>query len=211
MAVAEAGMLEGVFSLFAMAHTLTFAGPSGPQETVPWDGSARPGGSFTDASRSCSDDAPVNNVSTDLPTLGGAVDGGRAPVSTRTHPMRFDIVEDRDVTRLRGGITLVVCHLASGSTSVPDPTPDHRKPRIEVRWSAQVGARTGEQVSWQGTFEIVGGTATYAALRGEGDIGGCFSCSEARDDAARADLHDCQYAMIGRYRIPAAAVRSRQR
>lgn len=43
----------------------------------------------------------------------------------------------------------------------------------------------------------------YTALRGEGEIAGYFFCFEPDGCAALGALRDSQYAMIGRYRVPA--------
>lgn len=194
-------MREGAFSLFAMAHTMAFDGPAGREETVPWDGSAV-GGPFSYASKPCSGEAPVNNVSTDLPALGGVVAGSRVPVSTRTHPLRFHAADDGGILRLRGSVLLTVCQLGPGPTTAPDPVADGDKPRISVDWDAAVDRRAAELVTWRGAFAIVGGTGRYEGLRGEGDIAGYFFCSDPAGCVALGTLRDCQYAMIGSYRIP---------
>lgn len=202
--------LEGVFTLFAMVHTLGFEGAHGPEEAVPWDGSPAAAGPYTYASRPCSGHAPVNNLSTDLPALGGAVPSGRVPVSTRTHPLRFTVREDEAGLHLEGSITLTVCQLQSGSTPDPDPVADVDKPRIDVTWTATVDARSPELVSWSGTFSLVGGTGIYAQLRGDGHIAGYFFCFDPEGCASVGALSDSQYAMIGRYRLPASAVPAAQ-
>lgn len=192
---------EGVFSLFAMAHTMTFAGPAGAAETVPWDGLAT-GGPYSYAAMPCTGDAPVNNVSSDLPALGGEVTGARAPASTRTHPMRFDVAQDGATFVLDGSLTLTVCHLRPGPTRDPDPVPDHVKPRIAVAWQGRVDRRTPELVSFRGRFAIVGGAGGYERLRGEGDIAGYFFCFDPHGCAALGAFRDCQYALIGSFRVP---------
>lgn len=191
-------MLEGVFSLFAMVHTMSFEGAAGWEETVPWGGDTRGGGPFSYASMPCTGEAPVNNVSSDLPALGGAVPGSRVPVSMRTHPLRFDVAEEGGTVRLRGSITLVVCQLQPGPTAKPDPVADGDKPRIEVWWEAAVDRRARALVSWRGTFGLAGGTGRYEPLGGEGEVAGYFFSSEPDGEVFR----DGQYAMIGRFRIP---------
>lgn len=198
-------MHQGVFSLFAMVHTMAFEGPAGREEAAPWDGAAV-GGPFCYASMPCTGEAPVNNVSTDLPALGGTIPGSRVPVSTRTHPLRFEVAAAGGALHLRGSVVLIVCHLRPGATAGDDPTGDGDRPRIEFGWEATVDRRTPELVTWQGSFDIAGGTGRYEALRGEGDIAGYFFCSDPAGCAPLGEYRDCQYAMIGRYRIPAAAV-----
>lgn len=203
-------MPEGAFSLFAMAHTMAFDGPAGREETVPWDGSAVDG-PFSYASKPCSGEAPVNNVSTDLPALGGAVADSRVPVSTRTHPLRFHVADDGGTLRLRGSILLTVCQLGPGPTREPDPVADGDKPRIAVEWDAVVDRRAAELVTWRGAFTIAGGTGPYEDLRGEGDIAGYFFCFDPAGCVSLETFRDCQYAMIGRYRVPGEVVAEAER
>lgn len=203
-------MREGAFSLFAMAHTMAFDGSRGREETIPWDGSVV-GGPFSYASKPCTGEAPVNNVSTDLPALGGGVPGSRVPVSTRTHPLRFHVADDGGTIRLRGSLVLAVCQLGPGSTTEPDPVADGDKPRITVDWDAAVDRRTAELVTWRGTFTILGGTGPYEALAGEGDIAGYFFCSDPTGCVSLETFQDCQYAMIGRYRIADDAIAEAER
>lgn len=198
-------VLEGDFSVFAMVHTMDFGGPDGRVDPAPWDGSRGARGPFTYASKPCNGDAPVNNVATDLPALGGAVPGSRVPASVRSHPLRFEVTQAGDVTALRGTISLTVCQLRSGSTGDDDPVPDHAKPHIEIGWSGQVSRLGPELVTWRGSFTILGGTGRYARLRGDGDIAGYFFCFDPQGCAPHGVLQDGQYAMIGRYRIPEAA------
>lgn len=200
-------MLEGVFSLFAMVHTMSFEGAAGWEETVPWGGERAGGGPFSYASMPCTGEAPVNNVSSDLPALGGAVPGSRVPVSMRTHPLRFDVAEAGGAVRLRGSITLVVCQLQPGSTATPEPVADGDKPRIEVSWEAAIDRRGRALVSWRGTFALAGGTGRYEPLRGEGEIGGYFFSYQPD----REVFGDGQYAMIGRFRVPDDAATARGR
>lgn len=203
-------MREGAFSLFAMAHTMAFDGPAGWEETVPWDGSAV-GGPFSYASKPCSGEAPVNNVSTDLPALGGAVPSSRVPVSTRTHPLRFHVADEDGSLRLRGSILLTVCQLGPGPNTEPDPVAEGDKLRIAVDWDAAVDRRAAELVTWRGTFTIAGGTGRYEALRGEGDIAGYFFCSDPAGCVSLGTFRDCQYAMIGRYRVPGEGIAEEER
>lgn len=199
-------MHQGVFSLFGMVHTMAFGGPAGRQEPAPWDG-ASVGGPFCYASMPCTGEAPVNNVSTDLPALGGTIPGSRVPVSTRTHPLQFEVTETGGGLHLRGSILLTVCHLGPGATAAgDDPAGDTDTPRIEFGWQATVDRRTPELVTWRGSFDIAGGTRSYEALRGGGDIAGYFFCSAPAGCAPLGEYRDCQYAMIGRYRIPTGAV-----
>lgn len=198
--VSDGEMVEGAFSLFAMVHTMTLEGPEGAVETHPWDGVAA--GGFSYASMPCSGDAPVNNVATDLPALGGTMSGSRVPVSVRSHPLRMEVDASGG---LRGSIALTVCRLGPGPTADPDPVADLAKPRIKVGFEGAVDRRDATFVPWSGTFTLRGGTGRYAQLGGEGHIAGYFFSKDAQEGAARGALLDGQYAMIGRYRIPAPA------
>lgn len=197
-------VLEDAFSLFAMVHTRSYETAGGPRDTRPWDGSPDATGLFTYASMPCSGQAPVNNMSSDLPTLGGSLPGSRVPASTRTHPMSFEVRRDGGNVRLHGGIVLTVCHLGPGPTAEDDGTPDLERPRITVDWSATVGTRTAALVTWHGGFTLTGGTGPYRRLAGEGDIAGylfTFDRNRRADDETL--LRDAQFALVGRYRIPA--------
>lgn len=198
-------VLEDAFSLFAMVHTRTYDTPDGERETRPWDGSPDAAGVFTYASMPCHGQAPVNNVSTDLPALGGSLAGSAVPVSTRTHPMSFEVVQDGDAVRLQGTIVLTVCHLGPGPTDEADPAPDPERPRITLDWSATVGTRTDDLVVWHGRFTLTGGTGPYAGLAGEGEAAGYFFSFGGNRRPGERVLRDGQYALVGRYRVPADA------
>jgi hypothetical protein len=200
-------VLEDAFSLFAMVHTRSYETPDGPRDTRPWDGSAGAAGVFTYASMPCRGQAPINNLSSDLPVLGGALPGGRVPASTRTHPLSFEVERDGDAVRLRGAIVLTVCRLGPGATGEDDPTPDPERPRITLDWTATVGTRTAELVTWHGRFSLTGGTGPYGELAGGGEVAGYFFNFDregATDDGPA--LRDGQYALVGRYRVPVAAL-----
>ena len=195
-------VLEDAFALFAMVHTRSYDTPDGPRDTRPWDGAPDAAGVFTYASMPCSGQAPVNNVSSDLPALGGALPGSTVPVSTRTHPLSFEVGRDGGGVRLRGGIVLTVCHLGPGPTEEADPTPDLERPRITLDWEAAVGTRTDELVTWHGRFTLTGGTGPYADLAGEGDVAGYFFTFDRNRRPGDPALRDAQYALVGRYRVP---------
>lgn len=187
---------EGTFCLFAMVHTLGFVAPDGTRDTVPWDGRT-PGGPFSYASKPCSAEAPVNNVSSDLPVLGGVLEHGRVPASTRTHPLRFAVSRASGATVLRGTISLVVCQLGPGSTT--EAVADVDRPRIEVTWRAPAQRCGARLVTFQGTFAVMGGTGPYRSLQGAGDIGGYFYTADP--EAPAGVLLDAQYGLLGRYRL----------
>ncbi len=91
-----------------MAHT-----PDWPSATdvTPWDGQSE--GSFTYRGIPCSGNAPVNNISSDLPTYNTRVPGSRSPASTRAHPLQFTVQGNT----LHGHIAWTVCNLTGGPTT----------------------------------------------------------------------------------------------
>ena len=85
-AASGAGAVEGTFGLAAMVHT-----PDWPNnaDVLPWDGKS--GGDFVYRAIPCSGNAPMNNISSNLPTYNALIPGSRSPASTRSHPFRFTV------------------------------------------------------------------------------------------------------------------------
>jgi len=171
-----AAAVQGNFSLQAMAHQSTAQFPV-LGNVKPWDGTAL--GRFSYRSIPCTGNAPVNNISSNLPSYG-----------TRT----------RTGTEMRGTTSIVVCQLKSGPTPNPDPVSDEAKPRIRMTWRAKFVRSNAESVSFQGTFKLVGGTQRYADLTGSGTIAGYLFCF-APEGCAGSFL-DAQISMQGGYRDP---------
>jgi hypothetical protein len=189
--------IRGGFSLVQMVHTssATFGQLPG---VSPWSGQRR--GTFGYRSIPCSGNAPVNNLSSDLPSYNTRIRGSRVPASVRSHPFRFQVRGNR----MRGRITLVVCKLAAGPTAQNDPVPDAQKPKIRVRFVARWVRHTAQEISFRGSFRLVGGTQRYAGLTGTGQIAGYFACFESSAGPGCQDGRylDGQYTMQGRYRDP---------
>jgi hypothetical protein len=200
--------IRGSFSLLAMAHTTTYAGADvGEQQPNPWDGAVQGEGPYRYAAIPCTGNAPVNNISGDLPTFNALVPGSRVPSSTRAHPLQFEVSEGDDgAMRLEGTLELTVCQLRPGVTPDPDPVPDPEKDRIRFEWTAQAAQSTPENVVWEGTFDIVGGTGPYEQLRGEGTIAGYFFCFAPEGCAELGEFRDVQFTMSGGYTVPTEAV-----
>jgi predicted small secreted protein len=200
--------VRGSFSMVAMAHTTEYAGADVEEgEPNPWSGAPAPGGPYRYAAIPCSENAPVNNISSDLPSFNTMIPGSRVPASTRSHPFEFEVVEDDDGDlRLEGTIEMTVCQLRSGVTPDPDPVPDADKDRIRFEFSADFDEATAESTVWRGTFEIVGGTGPYEELRGQGQIAGSFFCFAPEGCEGLGELRDLQYSLIGTYRVPAEAL-----
>lgn len=197
-------VVRGAFSGVAMVHQTTYGGADVEEETDAWDGSAEPGGPYSYAAIPCNQDAPVNNISSDLPTFNTLIEGSRVPSSMRAHPMEFEVVEGDDGdARLEGTIEFTVCQLRPGVTPDPDPVPDDEKYQIELTWSADFDETTDEQITWRGEFEIVGGTGIYEDLTGEGTIAGYFLCFDPDGCSSLGEYADGQFSFMGTYEVPA--------
>ena len=196
------GEARGRFSLIMMVHTNASAGNFNV-ETAPWNGDLRDGALFSYRSIACTGAAPVNNISSDLPSYNTKVRGSRAPSSMRAHPLNMRLVRKNGKWIMRGQIDFTVCKLGPGATRRDDPVPDADKPKIRVRYTARFARSTQESVRWHGRFKIVGGTQRYADLRGRGDIAGYFFCFQPRGCAAGGGNYaDAQFVMHGNYRDP---------
>lgn len=139
---------KGSFGLAAMAHT-----PNWPSNTevLPWDGTSE--GEFVYRAIPCSGNAPMNNISSNLPTYNSLIRDSRSPASTRAQPFRFK-VENGAMT---GSINLTVCKLGPGPTN--DGKDDAKRDHIAIDFTARADRRTGEETIFSGTFTISGGTA----------------------------------------------------
>lgn len=193
---------HGRFSLIMMVHTNASAG-SFNVPTEPWNGELKDGALYTYRSIACTGNAPVNNISSDLPSYNTRVAGGRAPSSMRAHPLYMRLVKTKSGWVIRGLIEFTVCHLKPGPTRTDDPVADSDKPKIRMRYTAQFARSTQESIRWQGTFKIVGGTQRYEDLQGSGSIAGYFFCFQPEGCAANGgDYADGQFVMHGTYRDP---------
>ncbi len=199
--------IRGSFSMVLMAHTTPYAGADlEEQEPNPWDGGTGEG-PYRYASIPCKEDAPVNNISSDLPSFNTLIPGSRVPSSARAHPFEFDVAEgENGATELQGTLELTVCQLRPGVTPNPDPIPDPEKDRIRFEWTAQAEEASPESILWRGSFQIVGGTGPYEDLRGEGRIAGYFFCFAPEGCAELGEFRDAQFTLGGTYQVPAEAV-----
>lgn len=193
---------SGRFSLVMMVHTNASAGNFNV-DTTPWNGDLRNGALYTYRSIACTGNAPVNNISSDLPSYNTRVPGSRAPSSMRAHPLYMRLSETKRGWLMRGSIEFTVCQLRSGPTRSDDPVPDADKPKIRVRYTARFSRTTQESTRWEGTFKIVGGTQRYEGLRGSGNIAGYFFCFQPEGCAAnQGNYADGQFVMHGSYSDP---------
>jgi len=195
--------VKGDFSLIMMIHTQQSVPEFNVPATSPWDGARRPG-IFTYRSIPCTGNAPVNNISSDLPSYNTRVPGSRSPSSLRAHPFAMRIKKARGGGwELQGQIDFTVCKLGPGPTVRPEPVADEQKPKIRVRYRAKFLRATAENVHWAGRFRIVGGTGRYEGLTGTGDIAGYFFCFEPQGcQATGGRYQDGQMVMHGDYEDP---------
>jgi hypothetical protein len=201
-AKSAANGVRGEFSLILMVHTLASIPQFNVPATTPWNGRLLQGRTFSYRSIPCTGNAPVNNISSDLPSYNTRVQGSRAPSSLRGHPFQFRLVKVKKRWELQGTMTVTVCKLNSGPTPNPDPIPDQAKPKIFVTFRAPFKRMTAESVQWAGTFRLTGGTQRYAGLRGSGRIAGYFFCFAAEGCTAEGALQDLQFVMHGTYSDP---------
>ena len=194
--------VEGKFSLILMVHTLASDPQYSVPGTTPWNGQLRNGARYSYRSIPCTGNAPVNNISSDLPSYNTRVAGSRVPSSLRGHPFSFQVRKTKGYWEMRGRIVLTVCKLASGPTPNPDPIADQAKPKIYVNFRARIRRVTSEEIRWHGTFTLAGGTQRYEGLKGSGSIAGYFLCFAAEGCKAKGAFLDAQLVMHGDYSDP---------
>lgn len=192
--------VRGNFAFQGMMHTAR--GGNRLPGVNPWDG--RSSGRFAYRSIPCSGNAPVNNLSSNLPSYNSRVRGSRSPSSTRIHPLRFSVVRSKSGRReMRGRITLTVCKLDQGPTADPDPVPDVAKPKIRILFSAPFRRENTDVVRFNGRFRITSGTQRYDDLTGSGTIAGYLFCYDQGGCASQGGHYqDGQLSMQGSYADP---------
>jgi hypothetical protein len=197
----QADVVRGDFQLLAMVHSTDTQDENRLIES-PWNGVNR--GNFRYRSRPCTANAPVNNLSSNLPSYNGRVAGSRLPASTRLQPLSFSVLRTKKGKPVLGGTAdIVVCQLASGPTANPDPIPDAQKPRIRISFRAPYTRHSSESTSYGGTFKILSGTGRYEDLTGSGTIQGNFFClGSRRCDQRGGAQFDGQLTLQGTYRDP---------
>lgn len=195
--------VSGRFSAVMMIHTSSSSFGDLPGVN-PWGGQRRTNDRFTYRSIPCTGNAPVNNISSDLPSYNTRVSGSRVPSSMRAHPFTFKIKRYRGgKRRMIGRITFTVCQLMPGATPANDPVPDENKPKIHVRFKAKFRNMTEESARFHGRFRLTGGTQRYEDLRGGGRIAGYFLCFNPAGCAQLGGNYlDGQFVMHGTYRDP---------
>jgi hypothetical protein len=203
---AKASGVSGHFSLLIMAHTLGSIPQYSVPATQPWNRQLQSGTTASYRSIPCTGNAPLNNLSSDLPTYNGRVVGSRPPASMRAHPFAFTLrqvkVKKHRVWQLRGRIDFTVCKLTGGVTPPDDPVPDVQKPKIFVTFVGKIDSYANEEASWNGTFKLAGGTGRYAGLKGKGTIAGYFFCFDPAGCVAKGAFLDTQMVMHGSYSDP---------
>lgn len=187
--------ISGDFVLKAMTHT-----PDWPnaQDVMPWDGSSD--GEFRYRAIPCTGNAPLNNISSNLPTYSNRIPGARSPASTRAHPMIFKV--DNGV--MTGTIAFTVCKLSPGPVPASDETKDADRPKINVAFTAKAEKLTPEEVVFKGEFTITGGTGRYQKLTGKGVIQGYMFCYDPKGcPNNQGRFRDMQFGLTGTYSDPA--------
>jgi hypothetical protein len=194
--------IEGDFSLIMMVHTSESTSNFAAPETRPWNGTRTPNIRYTYRSIPCTGAAPVNNISSDLPSYGTRVKGSRAPSSLRAHPFRIRLRRAKEGGwEMLGRMVLTVCKLGPGPTPASDPVPDADKPKIYVNFRARFKKHSEENLNWTGTFRLAGGTQRYRGIRGTGSIAGYFFCFNPEGCAKTGRKYrDGQLVMHGTYR-----------
>lgn len=194
--------VAGRFSLIMMVHTRSSSFGDLPG-VMPWNGRRAAGEQGAYRSIPCTGNAPVNNISSDLPSYGTRVQGSRAPSSMRAHPFSFDVRKRRGRWEMVGTIRFTVCQLQPGPTRQDDPVPDADKPTIVVRFRAPFKRESAESLRFSGRFRIVDGTQRYDDLSGSGSIAGYLFCFAPEGcPALGGNYLDGQFVMHGRYRDP---------
>ncbi|MBW3578989.1 MAG: hypothetical protein KY462_14865 [Actinobacteria bacterium] len=192
----------GTFNVIAMAHSTgeTPRGADVPMQAEPWDGESE--GTFSYSAISCADDAPINDISTNLATFNSKLEDSRSPASTRMHPIEFQVTEvtEDGEGQLEGTIALTVCQPRPGA--VTDDVADDQRDRIDFDWTADFQRTSPEEVAFRGTFDITGGTGIYQDLTGSGDIAGYVMCLGDVECADVDEYRDIQIAMVGSYDHP---------
>ena len=189
----QAAAVEGTFGLAAMVHTHDW--PTNAAVAA-WDGKSN--GEFVYSAIPCSGNAPMNNISSNLPTYNALIPGSRSPASTRSHPFKFTVRDGK----MTGSIQLTVCKLGPGPTK--DEIADASRPRITITFQAQASQRTGEETVFSGAFKVAGGTGRYEKLTGEGTIRGYFMCFDPKGCAEgnKGYFRDMQYVLEGKFSDP---------
>jgi hypothetical protein len=190
--------VAGNFSLVLMVHQKSSTGPL--PGVHPWDGRPKAGVTYAYRSIPCSGPAPVNNISSDLPSFNGRVRGSTLPNSTRAHPFTFRLRKVRGKWLMQGTLRITVCKLGPGATPQPDPIPDESKPKIDVALTASFQRYNGESLHWAGPFRLRGGTGRYRTLTGSGTASGYFTCLAGCAATSSSTYQDGQFTLQGTYR-----------
>ena len=197
---AQAGV-KGNFSLIIMTHTTNSMFGNLPGVN-PWNGAKRAGERFVYRSIPCTGMAPVNNISSDLPSYNGRVEGSRVPSSTRAHPMAFRLRKRDGKWQMKGRFRFTVCKLGSGPTPPNDPVPDEQKPKFDVTFVATFRRVNVEVLRFAGTIRLRGGTGRYEDLTGSGQIAGYLFCFAPEGCAPGGRYLDAQMVLHGSYSDP---------
>lgn len=195
---ADPGTAQEDFELMQMVHTTEPATNPAAGPPIPWDGDSP--GLYRYNSRDCRENAPVNNISTNLVSYNSRY--GRSPASTRSQPFEIEVVHGNSAeeSRLQGRITLIVCKEPPNQGSSTDAIPDAARNKVFIEFTAAAEEDSREEVHYEGPFHIVGGTGVYEDMKGGGRIHGYFMCLQGQ--CAGENYRDGQYSLTGFYNDP---------
>ena len=153
---ADQGTIEDDFELMQMVHTTEPATNPAAGPPVPWDGDSP--GRYRYNSRDCRENAPVNNISTNLVSYNSRY--GRSPASTRSQPFEIEVAHGNSApeSRLQGRITLVVCKEPPNQGASVYVIPDASRNKVFIEFTAAAEEDSPEEVHYAGPFRSVGGT-----------------------------------------------------
>lgn len=200
-AQAEADGVQGTFSMIIMAHTGGSPGAYQVTDAQAPGSELEAGDEFTYRSIECSGDAPVNNIASDLPSFGAQIQDSRVPVSMRAHPLRFEVLEvEGEGVGVSGRMTATVCKLGPGPTPEDDPVADEEKPVIHFDFTGTLDQVSDDSTTFDGEFEIAGGTGRYERLSGSGEMTGYLFCFAP--EGCEDTFDDSQFVLRGDYSHP---------
>ena len=145
---AEPGTVQDDFELMQMVHTTEPATNPAAGPPIPSDGDSP--GLYRYNSRDCRENAPVNNISTNLVSYNARY--GRSTASTRSQPFEIQVVhgDSAEESRLQGKITLVVCKEPPNQGSAVDAIPDAARNKVFIEFTAAAEEDSREEVHYEG-------------------------------------------------------------
>jgi hypothetical protein len=181
------GGANGGISLTVHAHSSQFTDTLFPTSPLPFPVTEESSGTYS--SIPCSRPAPFNDTALNFtPDFPGVED----PASVR-HFVEVTLTPTTgNQGTVEGEITTILCL-------------DGRESRNRIFFSFEgTYKQTGGAIRIDGTFEITGGTGTFADITGEGTISGEIACFNVRC-AERGVYSDLAFALQGTFSDPSAS------